>query len=94
MRHSYTRRIVLLSLISLYPVKTCSTMASEDTIGPNGIYSAGLKIGNDDLDGSGITIGQVEPFRPGDPTQPNGMNFDTTGSLFNSSVDPAEVFFC
>ena len=68
--------------------------ASEDTIGIHGIRSAGLQLPNGSpLNGSGIGIGQVEPFRPGDPTRPNGTLFDTTGNLINSSVDPAEVFF-
>jgi len=72
----------------------CPLYASEETIGPNGINSAGLTLPNGiPLTGAGIGIGQVESRRPGDPTQPSGMPFDTTGSLINSSVDPEEVFF-
>ncbi len=56
--------------------------ASPDSNGPNGINSSGLG-----LTGSGVGIGMVEISRPGDPA------FDTNGALFNSSVDPAGVFF-
>lgn len=68
--------------------------ASTVTIGENGINSVGLSLPNGNpLNGSGIAIGQVEGFRPGDPTMPNGADFDTMANLFNTNVDPQEVFF-
>lgn len=40
--------------------------ASQDSIGPNGINSAGLHdFKGNLLDGTGVDIGQVEPGRPG-----------------------------
>jgi len=68
--------------------------ASEETIGPNGINSAGLTLATGGLlTGNGIGIGQVNAFRPGDPTQPDGTDFDTETNIINTSIDPAEVFF-
>jgi hypothetical protein len=68
--------------------------ASQDTIGPNGINSAGLTTANGSpLDGGAagtfgpVAIGQVEGFRSGD------NSFDTDPTLKNATVDPAGVFF-
>jgi len=68
--------------------------ASQDTIGPNGINSAGLTTANGlPLNGGAVAsvnpvaIGQVETFRPGD------NSFDTDATLKNATVDPAGVFF-
>jgi hypothetical protein len=70
------------------------TYASQDTIGPNGINSAGLTTANGlPLNGGAVAsvnpvaIGQVESFRPGD------NSFDTDPTLKNATVDPAGVFF-
>ena len=69
-------------------------LASVETIGPDGINSAGLLTANGlPLNGGAISsvnpvaIGQVEIFRPGD------TSFDTDPTLVHSAVDPAEVFF-
>ncbi len=69
---------VLLASLVVVP----SSFGNVLTNGINGINSSSLG-----LTGAGVTIGQVEPFRPGDPS------FDTIGSLFHSSVNPAQVFF-
>jgi hypothetical protein len=70
------------------------THASQDTIGLNGINSAGLMTANGlPLNGGAVgtlgpvAIGQVESFRPGD------NSFDTDATLKNATVDPAGVFF-
>jgi hypothetical protein len=70
------------------------TYASQDTIGVNGINSAGLTSANNlPLNGGAVgtfgpvAIGQVESFRPGD------TSFDTDATLKNATVDPAGVFF-
>ncbi len=62
--------------------------ASQDTIGDNGIVSAGL-LGFDGqpLTGANVGIGEVHPFRPADPT------FDTNPTFNNSFVKPPAVFF-
>ncbi len=66
--------------------------ASENSIGPGGINSAGLG-----LTGNGISIGQVELERPGDPDiDDDGILFevgvDDDGSHSNSFTDPKAVF--
>jgi hypothetical protein len=77
------KRTLLILLIV-----TGSASASVDTIGPNGINSAGL-FGTDGmpLTGSGVPIGQVEDTRPGDP------GFDTNAALIHTEVNPDQVFF-
>ena len=88
------RKIGVLSL--LLPLLVAGeAIASEDTIGVNGILSAGLTLpmpNGTQLTGDGIGISQLEGHRAGDNILPNGMTFDTTASLFNSFVDPEEVF--
>jgi hypothetical protein len=73
----------ILRIVALiWIVNQCLTplvFGSADSIGPNGINSAGLG-----LTGSGVSIGQVEPERPGLPA------FD--GSDSHSSVVPAAIF--
>jgi hypothetical protein len=49
--------------------------------------AAGISIPTIGLDGSNIDIGQIEENRPGDP------DFDTNPSLYNSSVNPAQVYW-
>ncbi|MEX2168423.1 MAG: S8 family serine peptidase [Pirellulales bacterium] len=68
-------------LTRMYPVVcmvvllTGAVQASTDTIGPNGISSAGLTDFNGDpLTGEGISIGQVELLRPGKPGFDNNSN--------------------
>ena len=71
------------------------TDASQDTIGLNGIRSAGLvDFNGQPLTGTGIVIGQLEPFRPGkhvnDGGFDNAMNSNTTtvpGRLFIQEDD-------
>jgi hypothetical protein len=64
-----------------------TTHASTDSIGTNGIRSAGLLDANgEELDGDGIDIGQVEPQRPGKP------GYDTDAMCCNSTVEPTAVF--
>ncbi len=80
---------VMFALLVPYTVR-----ASEETIGPVGINSAGLPLPNGTLlTGTGIGIGQVESSRPGDPKNPDGTPFDTLSSFTNLSVNPEGVFF-
>ncbi|MCI0334547.1 MAG: hypothetical protein L0228_15120 [Planctomycetes bacterium] len=58
-----------------------SILASEDTIGPNGINSAATG-----LTGFGGFIGQVEGFRPGKP------GHDTAADCCNADVNPFLVY--
>ena len=60
-------------------LQTSIALASQDTIGLNGINSASLN-----LDGSQVIIGQVEGLRPGKPP------YDSMG--INSAVVPANVY--
>lgn len=57
-------KVSFLVVISLFPLHTA--MASLDSIGPNGINSAGLTLpdGTTLLTGDFILIGQVEPKSP------------------------------
>ena len=72
---------------------SAKAIASVDTIGPNGIDSAGLTTANGlPLDGGAVgsvnpvAIGQVELSRSADYT------FDTDPMLYNTDVNPAGVF--
>jgi len=61
-----------------------TTNASLDTIGINGINSAGLALINGQpLNGAGVRVGQVEESRPGHPDVDNAMN---SNSLIKPSV--------
>lgn len=62
--------------------------ASQNTIGPNGIDSAGLLGFNGQvLTGAGVAIGQVELRRPG------RSGTDLMQPSYKSTVQPAGVFF-
>ena len=76
---------VCVSVVLIFAV---TTKASEDTIGPDGIDSAGL-IGFDGetLTGGGVAIGQVELNRPGRP------GTDHMATSYNLVVQPTAVFF-
>jgi hypothetical protein len=74
------RNLQILGLAcTIYLCVAAVAFGSADSIGPFGINSAGLG-----LTGSGVSIGQVEPERPGLPA------FD--GSDSHSSVIPAAIF--
>jgi hypothetical protein len=82
------------SSLAIVGMTLAQAYASQDTIGPNGINSAGLTTANGlPLNGGAVTtftpvaIGQVESFRPGD------NSFDADATLKNATVDPAGVFF-
>jgi hypothetical protein len=81
---TYLAGIVLLS------VMTVSARASQLSIGTNGIDSFGLtrSDGVTELTGDGITLGQVEPGRPGKSTMPPG---DMPANS-NATAIPAGVF--
>ncbi len=67
---------------------TTTAYADINTIGPNGIDSAGLlDASGTPLDGRGIDIGDIEGGRPGDP------QFDIFPQRINTFVDPAAVFY-
>ena len=59
-------RLIHASSIAAALYFSCSTHASEETNGPDGINS--IVTG---LDGTGVGIGQVEPGRPGVPGYDN-----------------------
>ncbi len=59
--------------------------ASTDTNGANGINSTGLTVNGQPLNGSGVSIGQVESYRAGKKNDP-----DTTE--YNDHVTPFKVF--
>ena len=77
-------KVSFLVVISLFPLHTA--MASLDSIGPNGINSAGLTLpdGTTLLTGDGILIGQVETSRP-------GVEGTDSPANVNSFVDPFRV---
>jgi len=72
--------------ISLTLLGLETATASLDTIGPNGINSAGLTLfdGTTPLSGDGIGVGQVEPGRPA------VHGFDSPGNS-NAAVVPTAV---
>jgi hypothetical protein len=62
--------------------------ASVESIGANGIDSAGLTLfGGGPLNGQGVSIGQVELNRPG------SLVLDTNPAAYNTFVAPAFVFW-
>ena len=69
-------------IVSALVVSAAHVEASTVTNGPNGINSTSLNILG--LDGSGVTVGQVEDIRPGDPALDLPANH-------NDFVDPAQV---
>lgn len=77
-------RCLLLSIVAALCASQCA-VGSEESIGQNGIRSAGL-VGADGtpLDGSGVNIGQVEPGRVAD----RGFDSDANSNLF---VNPFEI---
>lgn len=86
MRNPTIHCVVLISLL----YNGNPSFGDEESIGSDGINSAGLKLPDDeDLTGAGIGIGQVEGFRPGRPTANGGP--DNTS---NSAVEtvPEQVY--
>jgi Subtilase family len=75
------KMLLLATAIAAFGV-TRQGNASQDSIGPNGINSAGLG-----LTGAGVTVGQVENLRPGKP------GFDSAANCCNADVIPTGVFF-
>lgn len=71
----------LAAAIGIVLYFTSAGISSQDSIGPNGIESAGLG-----LDGSGITVGQVEGDRPGK------YEFDTATNCCSPFIVPLDVF--
>jgi hypothetical protein len=74
--------LILSGAFAALVPQTRFAAASADSNGPNGINSSALS-----QTGAGIDIGQVETKRPGDPS------FDTNAALFNSTVNPAGVYY-
>lgn len=74
------KRIIFLLSIVIETAFTSATVASEDSMGPNGINSivTGLK-------GTGIPIAQLDTDRPGI------VDFDTDADCCNVKVQPAGV---
>jgi Subtilase family len=76
----------------LFPTLTTNALGSADSIGPNGINSAGL-LGADGqpLTGAGVSIGQVETARPGKPSFDSAANSNaaTVPNLLFLQADPA-----
>jgi hypothetical protein len=80
------RRFILCGIFALAILPNRFAFASADSNGPNGINSSGLS-----QTSAGIDIGQVEPKRPGDPN--GGPMFIESQLLYNSTVDPEQVFY-
>jgi subtilisin family serine protease len=81
---SFRELIVFASAILVVGIAR-EAEASQDTIGPNGIRSAGLG-----LTGAGVVIGQVEPGRVG-KVDPPGQ--DTAADCCNADVHIAGAYF-
>lgn len=77
-------RPALFAVIS-FALVASATNASEDSNSQYGIESSGLMLGNVPLNGSGVVIGQVEVYRPGDPDYDNA-------DFSNPAVDPFAVY--
>jgi hypothetical protein len=78
----YTARF--FGLISLLLTLSAPAIGSEQSIGPNGIQSAGLMLPNGQpLNGNLVRIGQVEGHRPASPSVPDDDA--------NASVVPFQV---
>jgi Subtilase family len=74
-----TQIALLRTSFILALVAGTTARASQDTIGPNGINSAGLTtFSGQPLTGSGEDIGQVEETRPGRPGADNAANSNPT----------------
>ncbi len=67
--------------IALVSLLASTAHASLISTGPDGINSSGLP-----LTGTGVVIGQVERFRPGDAEAGDNL------AHRNTSIDPADVF--
>ena len=77
----------LLFVVATIPLPA-GVFASTDTIGDNGIMSIGLRTFNGmPLNGAGVSIGQVEDYRPTKP------GFDTDSELLNSFINPSQVYW-
>jgi hypothetical protein len=89
-----TMRLFLYGVLVSNLLITVTSLASVETVGPDGINAAGLITANGlPLNGgavgtvSAVAIGQAEPARSAD------KSFDTDPTLTNTFVDPAGVFF-
>ncbi len=71
---------IKISIVVIVALMSRQATASTQSTGPNGIVSSGIG-----LTGTGIGIGQVEVFRPGNP----GTDSPTNS---NTSVVPSSVF--
>ncbi len=78
-----------LAFIVVFVLLSNAALGSTDSIGPKGIDATGLM----GLTGSSIGIGQVEQWRPGNPTGPGDPDLDTNPALFNSTVNPTQVYY-
>ena len=80
------RQLVLIAFIGVIVAPPLSVHGSQDSIGPNGILSAGLlDFDGNPLTGADINIGQVEPNRPG------LVGYDTDADCCNVDVIPSDV---
>lgn len=73
-------------LTALLLLSAFCSMASADSVsaGPDGINAFGLNLIG--LDGTGVTVGQVEELRPGDPARDLDANH-------NDFVTPSRIYF-